>query len=256
MTSTAPPAGILSYGPDEAQHLALSWPAPGTVPRGIAALVHGGYWRSHLFASLMEPLAASLRAEGWITANIEYRRGATGRWPAPLEDTAEALGRINSLRQTEGIGGPLLTVGHSVGGQLALLTARLCDGVVALAPVTDVERTHCENLGDNAAAEYFGASPAQAPDTYRTASPVQQALGTTPMLILHGINDDRVPIAHSRAFLAAAGSQSSPVELREFTALSHLEAIDPLAVHWAEALSWMAEAPGPAPRREPKSENA
>jgi acetyl esterase/lipase len=255
MTSTAPPAGILSYGPDEAQHLALSWPAPGTEPRGIAALIHGGYWRSHLFASLMEPLAASLRAEGWITANIEYRRGATGQWPAPLDDTAEALGRINSFRQAGGIGGPLVTVGHSVGGQLALLTARLTDGVVALAPVTDVERTHRENLGDNAAAEYFGASPDQAPDIYRSASPVQQPPFTTSTLILHGINDDRVPIAHSHAFMAAARSQASPVELREFTALSHLEAIDPLADHWAEALSWMAEASGPTPRAV-KSENA
>ncbi|MFL4472829.1 alpha/beta hydrolase family protein [Paeniglutamicibacter sp. MACA_103] len=255
MTSTAPLSGIQSYGPDEAQHLVLGWPAPGAEPRGIAALIHGGYWRSHLFASLMEPLAASLRAEGWITANIEYRRGAAGQWPAPLQDTAEALVRIKEFKAVQGVGGPLLTVGHSVGGQLALLTARLADGVVALAPVTDVERTYLEDLGDNAAAEYFGSSPAQDPDTYRAASPVQQRLGTTPTLLLHGTDDDRVPIAHSHAFLAAAGAQGSPVELREFTALSHLEAIDPLAVHWAEALSWMAEAPGPTPRA-PKSESA
>jgi acetyl esterase/lipase len=254
MTSTTPPAGILSYGPDEAQHLDLSWPAPGTEPRGIAALIHGGYWRSHLFASLMEPLVASLRAQGWITANIEYRRGSNGRWPAPLEDTAEALGLINTLRQTEGISGPLVTVGHSVGGQLALLTAHLSDGVLALAPVTDVERTHRESLGDNAAAEYFRASPTQTPDIYDNASPVKQALGTTQTLILHGKDDDRVPIAHSYAFLAAAQLQASPVKLREFTTLSHLKSIDPLAVHWAEALSWMAEVPGPTARRAPKIE--
>ncbi|MCV9993074.1 alpha/beta fold hydrolase [Paeniglutamicibacter sp. ZC-3] len=248
MTSTPPLSGILSYGPDEAQHLVLSRPEPGTRPLGIAVLIHGGYWRSHLFASLMDPLAASLRAEGWITANVEYRRGATGRWPAPLEDTTEALERIAVLKQAEGIGGPLLTVGHSVGGQLALLTARLADGVVALAPVTDAERTYLENLGDNAAAEYFGATPDQAPEIYRSASPVHQPLGTTPTVILHGANDDRVPIVHSNAFMAAAGSQGSPVELREFRTLGHLEAIDPLAVHWAGALSWMAEASGPTPR--------
>ena len=255
MTSTAELSGILSYGPDEDQHLVLSRPAPGTEPRGIAALIHGGYWRSHLSASLMEPLAASLRAEGWITANIEYRRGSTGAWPAPLRDATEALVRVGAFKRAEGIGGPLVTVGHSVGGQLALLTARLADGVVALAPVTDVERTHAEDLGDGAAAEYFGVSPAQAPETYREASPVQQPLGATPTLLLHGMDDDRVPISHSEAFAAAARSQGAPVQLRDFTALSHLEAIDPSAVHWAEALSWMARAPGTAPRA-PRSESA
>ncbi|MBV1779017.1 S9 family peptidase [Paeniglutamicibacter sp. ABSL32-1] len=255
MTSTAPLSGILSYGPDEAQHLVLSRPAPGTEPRGIAALVHGGYWRSHLTASLMEPLAASLRAEGWITANIEYRRGAGGPWPDPLRDTAAALGSLNAMMRRESIPGPLVSVGHSVGGQLALLTARLANGVVALAPVTDVKRTYLEDLGDGAAAEYFGTSPAQAPETYEAASPVRQPLGATPTLILHGVNDNRVPIGHSRSFMATAQSQGSPVRLREFAALGHLEAIDPSAVHWAGALSWMANAFGPEPRA-PRSESA
>lgn len=239
---------IHAYGPAEAQHVAVSWPSQQAAPRGIVALIHGGYWRAHLFASLMDPLAASLRENGWVTANIEYRRGSTGPWPAPLNDVRVALEMLSAFGEKHEIGGPLLTVGHSVGGQLALLNAKLTDGVVALAPVTDVATTYREKLGDDAAAEYFGASPEQAPELYREASPLYQSLGTTPALLLHGINDDRVPVAHSRAFLAAGRSQGSAVELLEYQALGHLEAIDPSAGHWPDALSWMAEVPEATPR--------
>lgn len=255
MAPHAPAPEPTPYGPDAAQHVAIGHPAPGTIPRGVAALIHGGYWRSHLYASLMDPLAASLRENGWVTANIEYRRGATGPWPAPLDDVRSALAVVAELRRAEGIDGPLVSVGHSVGGQLALLTAPLVDGVVALAPVTDVERTHRERLGDNAAAEYFGTSPGETPETYRAASPMRQPFGSTPVLVLHGLNDDRVPVSHSRDFLAAANIQVPGVSLVEYDQLSHLEAIDPLAVHWPTALSWMAAAPGPTPR-EPRSARA
>ena len=155
---------------------------------------------------------------------------------------------LPAYQRTERIGGPLLTVGHSVGGQLALLAAAPADGIVALAPVTDVEATYLERLGDNAAAEYFGSSPDQAPDTYREASPLHQSTGSTPVLIAHGANDDRVPVAHSRAFTEAARRNGSAVELLEYGSLGHLEAIDPSAGHWPDVLSWMAATPERAPR--------
>ncbi len=255
MASSAPLAVHRPYGLDAAQHVSIAWPASGTTPRGLAALIHGGYWRSHLDASLMDPLAESLRENGWVTANIEYRRGATGPWPAPLDDVRTALGLVSDLKRAESIGGPLILVGHSVGGQLALLTAPLADGIVALAPVTDIERTYRERLGDDAAAEYFGASAEEAAAAHLAASPVRQPRGNTPALVLHGINDDRVPVSHSRDFVASAKTQAAEVSLVEYTCLGHLEAIDPLAVHWPDALSWMAAATGPAPR-ESRSESA
>ncbi|MGB9033077.1 MAG: alpha/beta fold hydrolase [Paeniglutamicibacter sp.] len=255
MAPRAPGTVPMPYGLDAAQHVSIEWPAPGITPRGITALIHGGYWRSHLHASLMDPLAASLRENGWVTANVEYRRGTTGPWPAPLDDVRTALALVSELKQAERIGGPLVAVGHSVGGQLALLTAPLVDAVVALAPVTDVERTYRERLGDDAAAEYFGVSPEDAPEAYRAASPMRQPLGNTQILVLHGINDDRVPLSHSRDFVAAANRQAARVSLVEYSHLGHLEAIDPLADHWPNALSWMSAASGPTPR-EPRSESA
>lgn len=237
----------MSYGTDEAQHLFFTWPDTGLEPRGIVALIHGGYWRPRFDASLMEPLACALRANGWITANIEYRRGHANAWPAPLDDVRAALALVKASQRAKSVGGPLICIGHSVGGQLALLTSGLTDGVVALAPVTDVERTYREELGERAALEYFGTPPELAPETYRDASPIQQPLGNTPLLLVHGINDDRVPITHSRDFMICANSQSAPAELIEYKNLSHLDAIDPRADHWSKVLSWLAAINGPAP---------
>lgn len=233
---------VLRYGTDEAQQLTVSWPANDSLPRGIAALIHGGYWRSTLHASLMEPLAASLLENGWAVANIEYRRGAAGPWPMPLEDCRRALSLVAALKGEHDVHGPTVSIGHSVGGQLALLTADLADAVVALAPVTDAERTYNEALGENAAQEYFGRSPAQAPSTYRQASAVRQLPVHAPVLLVHGANDSRVPIGHSRDYLHAALQTGSPVTMREYTKLSHLEDIDPLAAHWPDVLAWISEA--------------
>lgn len=230
----------LSYGTDESQNLALSWPADVASPRGIVALIHGGYWRSNLHASLMEPLAASLLENGWAVANIEYRRGASGPWPAPLEDCRQALSVVQAVGRERRIQGPVITVGHSVGGQLAILTANLADAVVALAPVTDAERTYAEALGENAAHEYFGTSPAETPGIYRQASAVRQLPIRTPTLLIHGANDSRVPIGHSLDYTRAAQAAGSPVFLREYEELGHLEDIDPLAPHWPDVLTWIA----------------
>ncbi|WP_164479222.1 alpha/beta fold hydrolase [Nakamurella antarctica] len=230
----------LAYGSDEDQQVSFGWPDSGRVPRGVVALIHGGYWRSRYDASLMDPLAGSLRENGWMTANIEYRRGRSNPWPAPLVDIRAALVLVRDYARAKSVGGPRISVGHSVGGQLALLTAELTDGVVALAPVTDVGRTYREKLGEDAALEYFGASPELAPSLYREASPTQQPLSDTPLLILHGINDDRVPISHSRDFMAVAQPQVSRAELIEYEQLSHRDAIDPAAVHWSDALTWIA----------------
>lgn len=240
MNSKPTKTDSIFYGDSAEQHLSLTGPAEPASPRGgIVALIHGGYWRSTLSAALMEPLAESLVRNGWMVANIEYRRGAEGRWPAPLDDCREALAFVGKIRRDREIPGPLISIGHSVGGQLALLTANAVDAVVALAPVTDVERTYNEGLGEDAASEYFESPPAKAPEIYNEASPIRQLPIDGPVLLIHGINDARVPIEHSRAYLGAAQATGSAVQLFEHEGLGHREAIDSTAVHWAGMLAWM-----------------
>src|SRR5699024_7176423 len=135
-------------------------------------LVHGGYWRERLTFELMLPLVPLWTREGANVANVEYRRGPAAPWPLPLQDVQEAMYTIR-----EHVPGNLIGVGHSVGGQLALLLNTGFDAVVALAPVTDVVKVYYAGLGEEAAAEYFQTSPGAQPGLFASASPINHSLG-------------------------------------------------------------------------------
>lgn len=233
---------VISYGPHEAQVVECRAPSPEAGPcRGIAVLVHGGYWRARFDAGLMDPLGRDLLSRGWATANVEYRRhGNGGGWPATLEDVRTAVSSLVAQEWRQSIDGPLVGIGHSVGGQLTLLSADQLDAVVALAPVTDVVRTYHEDLGEGAAAEFFGTSPDEQPEVYFDASPLRQLPIGVPTLIVHGTSDARVPLSHSQDYVAHAHRAGDPVDLLVPHDLDHLAAIDPSASHWNAVLDWMS----------------
>ena len=224
----------LGYGDRPDQHLEL---VRADAPVGLAVLVHGGYWREAFTLDLMRGLAQSLAAAGWDVVNVEYRRGPQAVWPAPLDDVVAACALARSLRRT----GPLVVVGHSVGGQLALLAGARADAVVALAPVTDAARTHREGLGDDAAAEYFRCGPEDAPALFRSASPVALLAADMPRtLVVHGSDDDRVPVRHTVDYAAAAWDAGCPLDLVLPGRLGHREAINPTAACWPQIHAWLA----------------
>ncbi|GAA2201062.1 alpha/beta hydrolase family protein [Sinomonas flava] len=237
------PDGVVRYGSHPDQRVELHDPAEGSQPRGVALVVHGGYWRERFTLALMRPLAADLVARGWAVANVEYRRGASGPWPAPDDDVRAAAAAVAASAWRWSWGGPLVGIGHSVGGQLVLLASGELDSAVALAPVTDAGRAWAEGLGDGAAAEFFGAGPTELPGAYAEASPIRRLPPGCPVLAVHGDADDRVPLAHSLDYVrAASGAGGSPVGLLEVPGLTHLGAIDPAAPHWEATVGWMAGA--------------
>lgn len=238
---TQPPQGsqVLGYGGHPDQHLTLVHPAERTT-RGTAVLVHGGYWRQRIGASVMQPLLEDLLHAGWSVANVEYRRGPEHAWPVPSEDVAAAIRLVRSTLRTQGRQDAVVLVGHSVGGQLALLNADLADAAVGLAPVTDAARVHEEELGDSAAIEYFGSSPAEAPIVYRQASPCAQPAPAVPMLLVHGHDDDRVPLEHTERYLRSLDGTAKPTAMFH-PRLDHFEIIDPGQHHWAAVRDWMGQ---------------
>lgn len=229
---------VLPYGdhPDQYVQCRLAQDAQ----RGTAVLIHGGYWREKYTADLMDPLIESFARHGWATVNVEYRRGPQASWPAPLDDVRAACHTAVEWVASTTAPGPMIGVGHSVGGQLVLLAASLLDGVVALAPVTDAARVYTDGLGDGAAQEYFRATPSDEPATYTAASPVQQLPGRTATLLVHGGDDTRVPLGHSLDYLKAAHEGGDPVSAYFPHRLSHLDAINPDSDHWEGVFNWMS----------------
>lgn len=215
------------------------WPPTGA-GRGTAAVIHGGWWRSDKDLGLMRALCAELAGRGWWACNVEYRRidPGPGGWPATFDDVCAAITSLDDLA------GPAarVAVGHSAGGQLAMLAAAegLVAGAVGLAPVTDLRRCARAGLGEAATPVFLGAEPDDAPDRYRSASPIHRIPRRVPQLLVHGDADERVPVEHSRELAAKAEQLGAPVTLEEFAGAKHLDVIDPAHASWQRVATWLA----------------
>lgn len=227
------PSDRLTYGEHPDQYVDL-FRTPSATDQGIIVLVHGGYWRTEFTAELMDPLVSFFQNKGMQVANIEYRRGPEHAWPIPLNDVFAATTTLK-----EHTTGPFCGIGHSVGGQLVMLAEKAFDSIVALAPVTDAARVYAEKLGDSAAQEYFQQSPEQIPGTYASASAVHQPGIRASTLIVHGNDDDRVPLRHSLDYAAAQWAADAPVDTLFLATLGHKECIQPEHSAWNYINQWM-----------------
>ena len=103
-----------SYGPDPSQFGDLYLPA-GTAKKGLAVVLHGGFWLAEYDLSLGAPLAADLASRGFASFNLEYRRvGDGGGWPTTLQDVADGIDLLASLNVDTS---HVVAIGHSAGGQ-------------------------------------------------------------------------------------------------------------------------------------------
>jgi dipeptidyl aminopeptidase/acylaminoacyl peptidase len=106
--------------------------------------------------------------------------------------------------------------------------------VVSLAGVCDLHAGAAAGIGEGAVAEFVGATPDQAPERYRLASPLARLPLGVAQLLVHGDADARVPVEQSRAHAAAAAAAGDPVELVELPGVDHMAVIDPASPAWAE----------------------
>jgi len=218
------PYQTVAYGAHPDQTLDLRLPAGGA--RGLALVLHGGFWRAPFTGRNTAALAIALTEDGWATANVEYRRLGPGAWRPMLDDVLEA-------RRALAGHDPVVAVGHSAGGHLALWLAAegVVDAVIALGGVCDLAAAAGERLGSGAVQELLGGEPADVPDAYSVADPAGRLpLGVAQRLV-HGAADDRVPLQHAEAYAErarVAGDDCGVVELDA----GHFEVIDPRSDAW------------------------
>ena len=192
----------------------------------LAVLIHGGFWRTPYGPDLMEPLAADLAARGWETRNISYRRlGEGGGWPATFDDVRAAAPDPADV-----------VIGHSAGGHLALWLAAewgRCRLAVSLAGVVDLRMAHDLRLSGDAAGELVGGNP----DRFQHASPRERLPLGVRQLLVHGAQDDTVPVAMSESYAAAARRAGDDVDLVVVPDEGHMDPIDPASRCWAEVVA-------------------
>ncbi len=248
LTRAAPrPAATWAYGSDPDQVIDGYLPAagPGSLPTVV--LVHGGYWRPEYDRAHARCAAGGLAAAGFPTALAEYRR-IPGAPDTLLEDVLAAVAAV-ARGATELPGGAVLVVGHSAGGHLALMAAQSPDvaGCLALAPVADLHMADALHLDDDAVREFLGSPAADRPDL----DPACSSAPPCPTLVLHGTEDELVPIAVSQSYAHRTG-----VPLHPLAGVGHFAVIDPESAAWPvviEHLHRLGAGPG-APGGDQRSE--
>lgn len=225
----------VEYGP--ALHLDVYKPAVLSAEAHPAViLIHGGGWSS-FDKSTMRGMGQFLARSGFVAFAVDYRLfdGKQNRWPAQLDDVQHAVRWVRANGKQYGVNSQRVgAFGHSAGGQLAALLGMLdtrdnsdpalaaysskVQAVVDVSGPTDFTVDH-DSDGDAFLAKFLGGSYSKKPAIWRDASPVfRVAAGDAPFLILHGTQDQQVPMHQSEELLEklhSAGVEASLVKVNE-----------------------------------------
>ncbi|MER1996915.1 MAG: prolyl oligopeptidase family serine peptidase [Arthrobacter sp.] len=235
-----------NYGSHAEQFGELTLPPAGQAARGTVLIIHGGYWRAKYSLELGRPLAADLAGRGWAAVNLEYRRaGNGGGWPETFDDISAGIDALAD--EPAGVSGPVIALGHSAGGHLAVWAAGRpsprvpLDAVVSQSGVLDLLRAHELGLSSGAAENFLGTSPEGDPERWKAADPLRAVPAPVPVFVLHGSEDTTVPVELAESYVTAAAAAGGYAELRLIPG-DHFEMITPGTPAWAEVLRAVEDA--------------
>ncbi|MGH3151015.1 MAG: alpha/beta hydrolase family protein [Streptosporangiaceae bacterium] len=245
-----PPDLTVPYGPlaDQVIDLRLP-PEPAAAKVPLIVLIHGGFWKPAYDRSHLGPMADALARAGYVVAVPEYRRAGMAEegWTGTFNDIAAALGQVVTIAEPHGAdSGQVTWAGHSAGGHLALWAAarpglpagspwpagRAATHVVSLAGCSSLRLCAEWDLGGGAARNLMGGLPGEVPERYAVAYPASLPAPPVQVTLVHGTDDDTVPLAMSQAFKAG--------RLIEIPGAGHYDLIDPQSLAWPRVLPVLA----------------
>jgi acetyl esterase/lipase len=240
--------------------LDLYMPPSGAPPVGLIVWVHGGAWRAGSRSSVE---VQGLVARGWAIASVDYRLSPVAPFPAQVHDIKAAVRFLRAHAAEYGYPtSPVVIAGSSAGAHLAALvgvsngerelegnvgadTAQRSDvqAIVSLfcasnlTTILSQSTPHGLDVRVPALELLLGGQPDQVPERARLASPVFHVDATDPpLLLLHGDQDNQMPINQSHELEGAYAKLGLPVRFvvvhgsghggPEFTDEAHLALID------------------------------
>ncbi len=261
------PDSTIAYGDDQMQKVDLWLPA-GRGPHPVVLMVHGGCWQTEIAdRRIMNWIADDLRRRGIAVWNIDYRGvdRSGGGYPGTFADAAAAADALrgHAARYELDIE-PVVAVGHSAGGHLALwLAARRAvnrrppnpliprgspvlaadplpiDTVVSLGGLPDLELAATppgSGCGIEVIEKLVGPPTLSSRNVYAdTSIPRLAPLGTRQVLI-NGLQDRIIPTAYAEAYAKPMRAAGDKVKVRMIDRTGHVELIAPETAAWAAAV--------------------
>jgi acetyl esterase/lipase len=217
----------LAYGNAALQFGLLSLPeASADAKPPLVVFVHGGCWLNAYDVEHSKALSHALTEAGYAVWSLEYRRVGDegGGWPGSFNDIVQGIHYAQAQFEHYGVDvNRVALMGHSAGGQLALLAGEKLAGkelagekpaddkkagnkkaaqiqaVIGLAAITDMASyAKGSNSCQSATAQFIGASPEKAPELYQQASPSPDKIHPK-TLLLQGSADQIVPTTQATA---------------------------------------------------------
>ncbi|HEX8482333.1 MAG TPA: alpha/beta hydrolase [Allosphingosinicella sp.] len=270
------PDATIPYGDDQMQKVDL-WLPSGRGPHPTVLMVHGGCWQTEIAdRRIMNWIAGDLRKRGIAVWNIDYRGvdRTGGGYPGTFADAAAAADslRRHSERHRLDIS-PLVAVGHSAGGHLALwLAARRAagrrpasplipsgspllaaadplpiDSVISLGGLPDLELAATppgSGCGTEVIEKLVGPPTLSSRSVYAdTSVPRLAPLGVRQVLI-NGLQDRIIPTSYAQDYAAKMRGAGDKVKVRLIDRTGHVELIAPETGAWAAAVEEIEAALG------------
>ena len=189
---------------------------PSAVGEAYPAIIalHAGGWRG---GDKGGPFAAHhryLASQGYVIVDAQYRLSQEALWPAALDDVFSVFEWVRDHAHTYQIDmNRVALMGRSAGGHLALCAAYHPDiqaqAVISIYGPTDMRLWN--SFIDNDVTELLGGSAADQPERYENSSPVMAVRDDLPpTLLIHGLMDEIVPIAHAEGLANRLAATNTP----------------------------------------------
>ena len=123
---------------------------------------------------------------------------------------------------------------------LAALAGPARAETASFAGVVDLERAYELRLSNGIVEEFLGGTPAQVPERYRLGSPAALAPLRVKQTLIHGTEDEPVPVSISSGYHARATALGDPVQLSLLPGAGHFELINPLSNEWPRVVEAIA----------------
>jgi acetyl esterase/lipase len=172
-------------------------------------VIHGGSWAEG-DSKQLPALNNYLANKGYNVAAINYRLAPQYCYPAPVEDTRDAINYLISHASELNIDtSNFVLLGRSAGGQIALMAGYTLNnknikGVISFYAPADMEwgahikTNHWVLNTDKVLGDYVGGNVDDFPDKYKACSAPQFVNASTPpTLLIHGEIDALVAFEHS-----------------------------------------------------------